>query len=76
MSGPIAEADFAFCPSDAQQYPGRALFYIENAQSLEQAQEIGMSLHVERKIFSRYASMETDILAPVAAAHLREVCGK
>lgn len=75
MSGPITEESFAFIPSvkDASK---RALFYIENVDSIAVAIDIGIALHVERKVFSQYASMQTDILAPSAAKHLKDVCRK
>ena len=65
-----------YVPKDATIHPGRTLFYVENPHTLEEAKRIGLCLYVEKTIFSRFRSMNTDILAPMVAESLREKCGK
>jgi len=61
-----------FVPGDPLKCPGRYLFYVENAHTRDEAEHIGMTLYVEQTIFSRFSSMRTDILGPMAASHLHE----
>lgn len=63
-------------PTDEQKYPGRFLFYVENAHSVEEAKSIGVNLLVEQKVMSQFADMSIDILAPNAMQYLQSVCRK
>jgi hypothetical protein len=74
MAGPTDLDDLFPCRTGVPSQ--RALYYMENINSASEALHIGLSLLVEKKIFSKYVSMQTDILAPSAAAHLKSVCGR
>lgn len=52
----------------------RYLYYVENAQNWVDAMKIGLSLYVEETIYSKYQSMETDILAQHGYDYLDSKC--
>jgi len=70
------QAGIDFTP-EKNTHPGRKVFYLENnfgEVELQQIVDLGISKYVEADIYSKYYSMETDILAEESQSYLARVC--